>query len=147
MIVDTKGVKYVEKSDIDFSNCPVTAKLRRIMELAELSYLNCESTKEDSTAKKLFGKTPDKDTLAAAKALGVLKDPHYQKAISLIKEVQDEIEDKYVDLVTIGNYHKGPEYKVLLSHYKDLRLTYWRAVALVANYKLASELTPMFVWL
>lgn len=147
MITDVNGRKYVEKSDIDFSKCPITTKLNRIMELAELSYLNCESTKDDNTTKKLFGKTPDKDTLAIAKALGVLKDPHFQQAIELLKEVQDEIEDKYVDLVTVGNYHKGPEYETLLSYYKDLRLTYWRAVALVANYKLATDLTPMFSWL
>ena len=147
MIIDKNGKKYVEKSDIDFSKCPATAKLNRIMELAELSYLNCESTKDDNSAKKLFGKTPDKDTLAIAKALGVLKDPHFQQAIDLLKEVQGEIETTYVDLVTVGNYHKGPEYEVLLSHYKDLRLTYWRAVALVANYKLATDLTPMFSWL
>lgn len=147
MIIDTNGKKYVEKSDIDFSKCPITMKLNHIMELAELSHLSCESTECDNTSKKLFGKNPSKETLTIAKALGILEEPHFKQAIALLKEAQDEIEDKYVDLVTIGNYHKGPEYEKLLSHYKDLRLTYWRAVALVANYKLATELTPVFSWL
>lgn len=149
MIVDTKGKKYVEKSDIDFSKCPITAKLNRISELAELSYMNCERYADDVTNKKsIFGnKKPDKDSIAIAKSLGVLEEPHFKKAIALLKEVQEEIENTYVDLITVGNYHKGPEYEKLLSHYKDLRLAYWKAVALVANYKLTTELTPMFSWL
>jgi hypothetical protein len=149
MIVDINGKKYVEKSDIDFSKCPITEKLNRISKLAELSYMNCERyTEEDTNKKSIFGnKKPDKESLAIAKSLGILEEPHFKKAIALLKEVQTEIEDTYVDLITVGNYHKGPEYKILLNHYKDLRLQYWRCVSLVANYKLATELTPIFAWL
>lgn len=149
MITDRNGKKYVEKSDIDFSKCPITNKLNRISELAELSYMSCERYAESDTSKRsIFGnKKPDKDSIAIAKSLGILEEPHFKKAIALLKEVQDEIENTYVDLVTAGNYHKGPEYKVLLDHYKDLRLQYWRCVSLVANYKLATELTPIFAWL
>lgn len=149
MIVDKKGKKYVQKQDVDLlCECPITNKLNRISELAELAYMACERYIDDCNKKKLFGtKHPDIDSINIAKALVIFKEPHHKKAISLLKEVSKEIEDKYVDLVTVGNYHKGEYYDKLLEHYKKLRLEYWKCVALVANYKLATNLTPIFSWL
>ena len=150
MIVDKKGKKYVQKRDVDLlCECPMTNTLNRISELAEMSYMSCDQyVDDDNNKKKLFGtKRPDNDSIDIAKALGIFKDPNHKKAVDLLKKVSGEIEDRYVDLITIGNYHKGEYYDKLLEHYKKLRLEYWRCVALVANYKFATDLTPIFSWL